>query len=273
MNKTNFVQTGGFPLNAERLEELEKAYSIFNAYGALAGDLTIISGCVTTGSNVSDGYVYISGELLPFKGAAATTTSNVIIVEQKINRPFENTEIKTVHTLRYATFGTAETSWPWSDFVRPMETKAMFSALQLKANKSIVDNILNRLQIAEDKLATIATGAEVNVQADMNETDVNSDAYVRNQPKVSQPFLHKGTHWVGDVGAHGPDTTFTIPIPDIGTSNYVVVGSLVSEGNVLTDNDVTWITKNTSSTSFQLSLREGAPGAQALEFRYVLIAL
>jgi hypothetical protein len=116
MNKTNFVQTGGFPLNTERLEELEKAYSIFNAYGALAGDLTIISGCVTTGSNVSDGYVYISGELFPFREAAVTPTSTVIIVEQKINRPFESSEIKTVHTLRYATFGTAETSWPWSDF-------------------------------------------------------------------------------------------------------------------------------------------------------------
>lgn len=116
MNKTNFVQTGGFPLNTERLEELEKAYSIFNAYGALAGDLTIISGCVTTGSNVSDGYVYISGELFPFRAAAVTPTSTVIIVEQKINRPFESSEIKTVHTLRYATFGTAETSWAWSDF-------------------------------------------------------------------------------------------------------------------------------------------------------------
>ena len=134
MNKTNFVQTGGFPLNTERLEELEKAYSIFNAYGALAGDLTIISGCVTTGSNVSDGYVYISGELFPFRAAAVTPTSTVIIVEQKINRPFESSEIKTVHTLRYATFGTAETSWLWSDFARPFETK------------QIPDNLLTQLQ-------------------------------------------------------------------------------------------------------------------------------
>lgn len=146
MNKTNFVQTGGFPLNTERLEELEKAYSIFNAYGALAGDLTIISGCVTTGSNVSDGYVYISGELFPFREAAVTPTSTVIIVEQKINRPFESSEIKTVHTLRYATFGTAETSWLWSNFKRPIETKA------------IPTDLVARLEILEKKNAVFQAG-------------------------------------------------------------------------------------------------------------------
>jgi hypothetical protein len=122
MNRTNFVLTGGWPLNAERLEELETAYSIFNALGALAGDLTIISGCTTVGSTVTDGFVYISGELLTFKTGAVTPTSTVIIIEEKVNRAFESTEIKAVHTIRYATFGTAETSWLWTDFkaVDPM---------------------------------------------------------------------------------------------------------------------------------------------------------
>lgn len=270
MNKSNFTQTGGYPLKSERLQELQSAYAIFNAFGALAGNLTIVSGCETLGTTVKNGVVFINGELLDFKEATATPTSTVIIIEIPIDRSFKNGVIKTVHTLRYATFGTAETSWPWADFVRPMETKAMVAALQLKADKTIVDGILDRLATAEAKLATIATGAEVNVQADMNVTDVTSDAYVKNKPEAAQVFLHKGIHWVGDVES---DSTFTIAIPNVETSNYVVVGSLVSKGNVLVDNDVTWITKNTNPTSFQLSLREGAPGAQSLEFRYVLIAL
>ena len=38
MNKTNFNQTGGFPLKTERLQEMETAYSVFNSLGALADD-------------------------------------------------------------------------------------------------------------------------------------------------------------------------------------------------------------------------------------------
>ena len=116
MNKTNFIQTGGWPLKSERLQEQQTAYSIFNAYGSLAGNLTIISGCETLGTTVQDGVVYIDGELYDFKSASVTPTSTVIIIETPINRGFKNGVIKTVHTLRYATFGTAETSWPWSDF-------------------------------------------------------------------------------------------------------------------------------------------------------------
>ena len=116
MNKTNFIQTGGWPLKSERLQELQTAYSIFNAYGSLAGNLTIISGCETLGTTVTDGVVFIDGELYDFKSASVTPSSTVIIIETPINRGFKNGVVKTVHTLRYATFGTAETSWPWSDF-------------------------------------------------------------------------------------------------------------------------------------------------------------
>lgn len=118
MNKSNFNQTGGFPLKTERLQEMETAYSVFNSLGALAGNLTIISGCVTTGSTVGNGYVYINGELLEFRQGAVTTTSTVIIIEEPVNRGFKNGVIKQVHTIRYATFGTAETSWPWASFKR-----------------------------------------------------------------------------------------------------------------------------------------------------------
>ena len=123
MNKTNFIQTGGWPLKSERLQELQTAYSIFNAYGSLAGNLTIISGCETLGTTVQDGVVYIDGELYDFKSASVTPSSTVIIIETPINRGFKNGVVKTVHTLRYATFGTAETSWPWADFKRPFPTK------------------------------------------------------------------------------------------------------------------------------------------------------
>ncbi|WP_268848155.1 hypothetical protein [Flavobacterium aestivum] len=270
MNKTNFVQTGGFPLNAERLEELETAYSIFNAYGALAGNFTIISGCVTSGSNVSDGYVYVNGELLAFKAGAVTPTSSVIIIEQKVNRPFENSEIKTVHTIRYATFGTAETSWLWSDFKRPMETKELIAALFLKADKTTTDNILTRLTTAEAKLATIAAGAEVNVASNWNVTDPLSDAYIHNKPTITNPFLYKGSVTIGD-----PDGKITrnVSFPDVGTSNYMVLGCLHGRnGNRSIDIGETWTIFTRTETSFVLGVND-VGGVQALDFYFAIVAL
>ncbi len=118
MNRSNFNQTGGYPLKSERLQEMQTAYSVFNSLGALAGNLTIISGCVTTGSTVGNGFVYINGELLEFRQGAVTPTSTVIIIEEPVNRDFKNGVVKQVHTIRYATFGTAETSWAWASFKR-----------------------------------------------------------------------------------------------------------------------------------------------------------
>ncbi|RTY71563.1 hypothetical protein [Flavobacterium sp. LB2P53] len=118
MNKTNFNQTGGFPLKTERLQELQTAFEIFQAFGALAGNLTIISGCELLGATVKKGVVYIDGEPLEFREAAVTGTSTVIIIEEPVNRAFENGTVKQVHTVRYATFGTAATSWLWTAFKR-----------------------------------------------------------------------------------------------------------------------------------------------------------
>ena len=138
MNKTNFIQTGGWPLKSERLQEQQTAYSIFNAYGSLAGNLTIISGCETLGTTVQDGVVYIDGELYDFKSASVTPTSTVIIIETPINRGFKNGVVKTVHTLRYATFGTSATSWLWSAFKKVDPITVMMGKIALLEKKTAV---------------------------------------------------------------------------------------------------------------------------------------
>ena len=128
MNLTNFVQTGGFPVKAERLQELQTAYSIFNNLGFLAGNLTILSGCVVAGTSVSDGCVFIDGEVLNFK--AGFIGPDVIIIQNESTKEFENGELKAVHFERYVTFGTnPETSWLWSDFYRCDTLKSIQSRL------------------------------------------------------------------------------------------------------------------------------------------------
>jgi len=68
MNRFNFLQTGGLPLDLNVLDQIQTAYKLFNGLGSLAGELTIMKGCILTGSTVSDGIVYINGEVLEFRG-------------------------------------------------------------------------------------------------------------------------------------------------------------------------------------------------------------
>lgn len=149
MNRSNFNQTGGYPLKTERLQEFQTAFQILNAFGSLAGNLTIISGCTTVGTTVSDGFVYIDNELLEFRSGVAAVDSTVIIIEEPVNRAFENGTVKEVHTIRYATFGTADVSWLWSEFKRPVETK------------TIPQDLSARLTLIEKKLTIFQAGGAV----------------------------------------------------------------------------------------------------------------
>ncbi|WP_306353718.1 hypothetical protein [Flavobacterium sp. '19STA2R22 D10 B1'] len=144
MNQQNFNQTGGFPLETEVLDNIQESYSIFNSLGAIAGNYSIISGCYITGSSVSNGFVYIDGELLSFQGGFLSP--DVIIISESSTEEFEDGSIKEVHFKRYATFGTAEVFYPWSSFIRPLPT-------------NLIPNDLNtRLALIEKKLAVFTTG-------------------------------------------------------------------------------------------------------------------
>lgn len=116
MNNIIFNQTGGFPLETDTLDAMQVAYSIFNDLGNIAGNLSIISGCNDTGSSVTDGVVYINGELLKFQGGVKS--ANVVIVETSQSRVFEDGQSKPVYKTRYATFGSASQQWAWSSFTR-----------------------------------------------------------------------------------------------------------------------------------------------------------
>lgn len=125
MNRIDYNQTGGFPLSTQILDAAQEAYKTFNQYGYLAGNnMVIITGCEpAAGGTVTNGFVAINGELLPFVGT--TATADVIIVETPDERGFEDGSVKPVIYDRYATFGSGEVSFPWADFRRPMTLFAL----------------------------------------------------------------------------------------------------------------------------------------------------
>lgn len=125
MKIIDYNQAGGFPLSTQILDAAQDAYRTFNQYGYLAGNnMVIITGCEpAAGGTVTDGFVAINGELLPFVGT--TITTDVILVEMADARGFEDGSVKPVIYTRYATFGSGAVQYPWADFRRPLTLFAL----------------------------------------------------------------------------------------------------------------------------------------------------
>lgn len=149
MDNIKFNQTGGFPLDTDIMGAMQTAYSLFNSLGNLAGNKAIISGCTVAGSSVSDGVVYINGEIIEFKGG--NISANVFIKEESENRVFEDGSNKPVIIKRYATFGssTPDKTFVWSEFKR-------FDNLLENAKKNT--DFEKRIKALENKKSPVPIG-------------------------------------------------------------------------------------------------------------------
>ena len=145
MNRINFDNTGGFPLGTYTLDFMQKSYQLLNALGNIAGNLSILSGCEEVGRGITDGVVYIDGEVLPFKGAPIF--EKVIIVETSQKRIFKDGVEKAVEYTRYATFGNSINGHLWADFKRPLNNQ------QIEAQSFTEENsLLRRLEKLEERV-------------------------------------------------------------------------------------------------------------------------
>lgn len=144
MNTQNFNQSGGFPIKTQTLDEMQKSWSVFNELGHLAGNFAIISGCIVTGSTVSNGAVFINNEVLEFRGGQIGTT--VIIVQEVTQKEFKDGSEKDVLFIRYATFGVGVNSIPWVNFKRSKTTVAL---TEDKAEQSLINTLITRIETLE----------------------------------------------------------------------------------------------------------------------------
>lgn len=147
MNNQNFNQSGGFPIKTQTLDEMQKAWSLLNVLGDLAGNFSIISGCTVTGSTVSNGAVFINGEVFEFRGGQLGTT--VIIVTEVTPKEFKDGTDKVVLYIRYVTFGIGVGSFAWADFKPAFPTKDIPKALDLKEDKTVVQLLVDRIEALE----------------------------------------------------------------------------------------------------------------------------
>lgn len=154
MNRLNFNQSIGFPLETNILSEMQTAWSILNALGSIAGNFTILQGCTVIGTTVSDGVVFINGEVIEFKGGQLQ--ENVIIVETPTVLEFEDNSEKEVIYTRFATFGVATTQYPWSGFKR---FKNAVELTEDKAENTTIDALIERIEDLEGRpVANVPVG-------------------------------------------------------------------------------------------------------------------
>lgn len=105
MNKVNFEQTGGFPLETNTLSFLQSAYGQLSGLAGLGGQSYILNGCTVAGGNVTDGTIVIDGEVLPFVGGPKL--ARIIIEETVTDKTFEDGVSKPVYYTRVAKMAAA----------------------------------------------------------------------------------------------------------------------------------------------------------------------
>jgi len=237
MNYINFNQTGGFPLSTNILDALQTSYNLFNQLGNLAGDFAIISGCQVNGSSVTDGTVFLNGELLPFQ--AGNLSDTVIITVEPVKATFQDAEQRDVIYKRQVRFGTAgpEDTYAWSRF------KRIFKTTEIEAFKLSHDNsIANHSTSLSNHEARIAS-----LEAKVAELEVKPIIPIGTIVRYDQPM--------------------TIDPP----TGWIDWNPALEQGRVWVakaDNDIDFSLGSRSGTkTHQLSITEMPPHAHTMNFR------
>ena len=157
----NFLQTGGVPLTADLMDNIEEQIKFYDFLGDLAGNLTILSGCVITGSNVGPGVVAINGECYYFEGGLATST--VYINTQQIYKTFQDQTDKILIERKTVKFGTSTpaNTFNWVEFTKLDTLKEMQIKIGNAATQVSLNALIKRVEKVELKTAPIINGGVV----------------------------------------------------------------------------------------------------------------
>ena len=238
----------------------------------------ILSGCVPTiiGGNYSytAGYAYYNGEFFQISASSLTPTTGQIplfvlnTISYTINADpvtFSDHTTHNIHTIRTLAIvagpmgGSGITNYI-SD-VSNAQNLVSLSALNSSAVKTTGDQTIGGLKTFS--FSPIVPTPTADYQ-------VSTKKYVDD--KLSNAILYAGNAAIGDV-VQGDGTTVTVNFPTVGTSNYIVAGSLVGAGTVLNDSTLSWAIRSKTATSFSIHLQEWSNLLQNVSFDYALISL
>jgi hypothetical protein len=102
----DLTQLNGLATYQDTLDFMQKG--IVESCGAIAaafGNLVVLSGCVDNGTGITDGWMAVNGEILPFVGGPKGATPQIIIEELTDTEVFADTVVRTVYYTRRARIG------------------------------------------------------------------------------------------------------------------------------------------------------------------------
>ena len=195
------VSATGFPGTNKTLRFIQDAFrEPLGALAQLAGNKTIITGVVVTGSDpatmvVSNGFISYNGEIIPFVGGNYADTVTIIEQFENVNYNTDANDDGVLDSLPayrtiYAKCGTGGIDLFYFGELQRLKTIQELSNFELPAGVVIDPNYLAFTVSMLNHLNSIEAGAEVNVQADWNMTAPSSDAYIKNKPFQEIMFTH-----------------------------------------------------------------------------------
>ena len=188
---------------------MQQSYQLLNALGNIAGNLSILSGCDRVGRSITDGVVYINGEVLPFKGAPIS--EKVIIVETTRKRIFKDGVEKAVEYTRYATFGNSASGLLWANFKRFLNNQ------QIEAQSFTDENsLLKRLEKLEERVRKTVPIGLVAIWGKPANIPIPEGWREYVPLRGRMPIGHNSADPdFGRIGAEGGEKTHTLTIAEI----------------------------------------------------------
>lgn len=169
---------------------------------------------------LTDGFIAYNGEFLDFQGGVKY--DYVQVVTEVIERPYLTSGglvNQPAYRKRYAKCVPAQTGVSFS----------LANLDRLKSVKELTDLVNSNplfTQVLLDKINSIETGAERNVQSDWSTEGTTSDTFIKNKPQ--NLVKYRNTTNLTFV-FYGDGTTWTVP-HNIGNSNYQVLAELELNG-------------------------------------------
>lgn len=234
MNLIDFTKEGGYRFKQPTLNMMQMAYfeilEAFMKHLNVQAENTIISGCEVAGANITEGMLFIGGELCKFYETAGTLESLIYKKVEQNTLAFEDGSnpiiFRSTKAVVHLVEGTA-----LSQFTRIENFKSSTwnnisnipGDLVLDAEYVHTDN--NYTNVEAQKLEGIEANAQVNVKTDWDAAP-GADNELLNKPVGNLlTYLHKATAVIGDLNG---DFIEQITFPSVGTANYMPLVTIIS---------------------------------------------
>lgn len=179
MNRADLnTAPNGFPLESDAtLGFMQSAYTDgLNGIGKFFGELVIVSGVVQTGSNVTDGWIMVQGELMFFLGG--TVATNFFIEETVVSKANQSGTLVPRYFTRKAKFGTGTVQFPFANLQR-------IEGIQTLQNR-LLDAITLEPEVVMQGMAV------TNVNTGASTCDISAGAAVINRKFIAAPAYSGG---------------------------------------------------------------------------------